>query len=61
MAELIVCKSWGAEILKECSPPTICHMSRVICHVLHVMCHVSGVKVKTTVCVDNLFLDPDLR
>ena len=54
MAELIVCKSWGAEILKECSPPTICH-------VLRVMCHVSGVKVKTTVCVDNLFLDPDLR
>ena len=22
-------KSWGAEIFRECSPPTMCHMSRV--------------------------------
>ena len=36
-------KSWGAEILRECSPPTMCHMSRVICHVSGVTCQVSGV------------------
>ena len=27
------CKGWEAEILRECSPPTMCHMSRVKCHV----------------------------
>ena len=36
-------KSWGAELLRECSPPTMCHMSRVICHVSCVRCQVSGV------------------
>ena len=36
-------KSWGAEILRECSPPTMCHMSHDTCHVSHVRCHVSGV------------------
>ena len=36
-------KSWGAEILRECSPPTMCHMSRVICHVSGVTCQVSRV------------------
>ena len=30
----------GAEILRDCSPPTTCHMSRVMCPVSHVMCHV---------------------
>ena len=34
-------KSWGAEILRECSPPTMCHMSRVICHMSGVRCQVS--------------------
>ena len=27
--------------MRECSPPTICHMSGVTCHVSHVMCEVS--------------------
>ena len=36
-------KSWGAEILRECSPPSTCHMSGVRCHVSYVRCHVSGV------------------
>ena len=29
--------------MRECSPPTTCHMSRVTCHVSCVMCHVSHV------------------
>ena len=33
----------GAEILRECSLPTTCHMSHVACHMSHVMCHVSCV------------------
>ena len=36
-------KSWGAEILKECSPPTMCHMLCVKFHASHVTCQVSGV------------------
>ena len=28
---------------RECSPPTMCHMSHVMCHVAHVTCHVSHV------------------
>ena len=32
-----------AEILRECSPPTTCHMSHVACHVSRVMCHMSCV------------------
>ena len=31
------CKSWGAKILRECSPPTMCHMSCVTCHVYFFM------------------------
>ena len=30
--------SWGAKILIKCSPPTMCHMSRVICQVSGVKC-----------------------
>ena len=30
----------GAEILRECSPPQMCHVSRVMCHVSCVTCHV---------------------
>ena len=30
-------------ILRECSPPTKCHMSHVSIHVSHVTCHVSHV------------------
>ena len=41
-------KSWGAEILRECSPPTMCHMSRVICQVSGVSCQVSGVKCQVS-------------
>ena len=37
-------KNWGAEILRECLPPTMCHMSHVPCQVSCVRCHVSGVK-----------------
>ena len=37
--------SQGAEILKECSPPQTCPMSRVTCHLSHVTCHMSHVKV----------------
>ena len=29
--------------MRECSPPTMCHMSRVACHVSRVICHVSHV------------------
>ena len=36
-------KSSGAKTLKECSLPTICHMSCVTCHVSGVTCQVSGV------------------
>ena len=34
-------KSWGAEILRECSPPTMLHVG---CQVSGVRCKVSGVK-----------------
>ena len=44
-------KSYGTTmlaILRECSPPTMCpmsrvtrHMSHVTCHVSHIMCHMS--------------------
>ena len=32
------CRSWAAEILRECSPPTMCHMSCVRCQVPGVKC-----------------------
>ena len=32
-----------AEILRECSSHTMCHVSRVTCHVSRVTCHVSRV------------------
>ena len=48
-------KSWGAEILRECSPSTMCHMSHVKCHlsgvtcqVSCVRCHVSGVRCQVS-------------
>ena len=31
-------KSWEAEVLKECSPPTMCHMTYATCHMSWVMC-----------------------
>ena len=31
--------SQGTEILRECSPPNMCHVSHVIYHVSLVMCH----------------------
>ena len=34
-------KIWRADILRECLPPTICHMSCVTCHVSGVRCQVS--------------------
>ena len=37
-------KSWGAELLRECSLPTMFHMSRVICHLSGVICQVSRVR-----------------
>ena len=36
-------KSWGVEILRECSAPTMCHMSHIICHMSGVRCQVSPV------------------
>ena len=38
-------KSWGAEIERECSPPTMCHTSCVSCHMSCVMCQLSGVRL----------------
>ena len=32
---------WRAKLLKECSPPTMCHMSCVTCEVSGVRCRVS--------------------
>ena len=37
-------KSWEAEILRECSLLTMCHMSCVTCHMSHVSCQISSVK-----------------
>ena len=39
-------KSYGAEILRECSPPTLFHMSGVRCHMSSVTCHMSGVMAR---------------
>ena len=33
-------KRRGAEILRECPPLTMCHMSGVACHMEHVTCHI---------------------
>ena len=30
--------------MREFSPPTMCHVSRVTCHMSRVTCHVSSVK-----------------
>ena len=32
-------KSYGAEIFRECSPYTVCHISHVLCYILHITCH----------------------
>ena len=37
-------KSSRADILRECSPPTMCHMSCVMCPNSCVMCHVSLIR-----------------
>ena len=50
-------KSCGAEILRVCSPPTMCNMSCVMFQVSHVMCQVSGVTGQVS-CV-NFFLQSD--
>ena len=49
---MLVNRPGVAEIFRECSPPTMCHMSGVICHmssvtfqVSGVRCHVSGVTI----------------
>ena len=36
-------ESWGAEILREGSHPSNCHMSCVTCHLSHETCHISHV------------------
>ena len=36
-------KCYGAEIWREISPSTTCHMSHVTCHMWRIMCHVSPV------------------
>ena len=33
----------GPEILRECSPPSMCHVSDVLCHMSLVTCHMSPV------------------
>ena len=38
------CMSWGAEMLRECSPPTMCNISGVKSQVSCVTCQVSGVR-----------------
>ena len=51
-------KSRGAEYLRQCSPPTMCHMSCVTCHVSNVRCQVSGVRCQvSSVTFFSLFLD----
>ena len=47
----------GAELFREFSPPTTCHMSCVICHVSLVTCHVWGVKcqVSGVTCIFSFF------
>ena len=46
-------KSQGAEILRECSSDTMCHVSCVMCHVSLIMCHMSPVT-----CHMSLFFYP---
>ena len=36
-------QSQGAEMFRDCSPPTTYHMSNVTCHLLLVTCHLSPV------------------
>ena len=38
MQLLLPTLSWGTEILRECSPPTMCHMSHITCHMSRVTC-----------------------
>ena len=42
-------KCWGAEILKECSTPTSCHISHVMCHTKSIRpnCLISGPEIYT--------------
>ena len=42
------CESKRADILREYSPTTKCHMSCVICHVSCIKCHVSGDKCQVS-------------
>ena len=48
-------KSQRAEILRECSSHTLCHVSRIMCHVSHVTCHMSHVTCHLSH-VKNIFL-----
>ena len=41
-------KRWRADILRECSPPTMCQISRVTCQVSGVMCQVSCVRCQVS-------------
>ena len=43
-----------AEVLRECSPPTMSHMSYVTCHMSHVMRHMSHVTCHVS-CVPCIF------
>ena len=51
-------KSWAAEILRDCSPPTMCHMSHFTCNVSYVRCQVSHVRcpVSGVRCLPRLVL-----
>ena len=43
-------------MLREWSPPSLCHISHVTCHVSHVTCHITHV---TRYVSQEFFLDSD--
>ena len=42
--------------MRECSHPTMCHMSDITCYVSHVRCHVSGVTCQVSCVTFSFFL-----
>ena len=45
----------AGEILTQCSPPNVCHVTHVICHVSHVICHVSHVMCQMAGVISEIF------
>ena len=54
--QLSNCKSYGAENLREGSPPPTCHVASFMCHVSPVMCYVSCVTCHVSL-ISIYFLD----